>query len=886
MTDIGARISLDGEKQFKSELAQITQEGKTLSAQMDQLTTSFKNEGKSGKESAEVSKKLSQQIENQEKLVVKLREAVARSTEKTGENSTETLKWKEKLAKAEKGLSNLEKMSRDAASGVDDLGEEEKETSEQTSVFGDVLKANLASQAIISGIKALAGVVKDVAKFFVEAVKGTAEYSDEVITLSNVTGMSTDAIQEYKYAADLLDVDFSTIQGSLTKLTSKMSSAKDGNKAAAEAFEKLGISVLGADGNLRDANEVFDEAITALGKIPNETERDAAAMDIFGKSAKELNPLIEAGADALDNYRKEAHNVGAVLDSNTINQLGEVQDSFDRISGAWDAITRSLGAKIGIKVLPEVEKLTSSFQKLAETGDLEGFVKDVSAQLGKLVKKLPELVRKIAKELPKALKALATSDLWSDLAEAIGDTLAAIFENLPALLEAGGALLGSIIQGAVMILPNMIMRLVNGFDDELDGMDKVTNEHVEAVRKKIAELPDVLSELEQSFSDINAKQRESEHWIEIFDALSQKVNPTAEETLELQNAVDRLNELFPELGLKIDEETGKWSLNTQEIRDNIQAITDRAKADAYMDAASKRYKEIVELEHDRDMLQSELYDIETRLSTATAHAGVLEEQIKAVEELNQKLRDGTITVDEYKAAWYALGMTSEPQFGTMDVYGNKLDLLDGNLVTLKQDLYNTNNAIADLENQRTPLVDGIGDVDAAIGGLNDEVTFFYDQASNIGKPITDALDTAASEVVGEGEEIGKQLDNGIKRGLDTNSGIVSDAARSVVSGVIAAMKATAQIKSPSKLTKNLIGKNLALGVVEGWEDVFDSSKMRNAFSMRGLIGDIAGTTNNTTNLGGVSIIVNSAPGQDTNAIAEAVMRKMQGAVDARRAVFA
>ena len=55
-------------------------------------------------------------------------------------------------------------------------------------------------------------------------------------------------------------------------------------------------------------------------------------------------------------------------------------------------------------------------------------------------------------------------------------------------------------------------------------------------------------------------------------------------------------------------------------------------------------------------------------------------------------------------------------------------------------------------------------------------------------------------------------------------------------------------------------------------------------SLNGVLG--AMTTNNTTNLGGVSIVVNSAPGQDTNAVAEAVMRKMQASVDARRAVFA
>ena len=198
MADIGAKISIDGEKQFRQDLQNITQQGKTLAAEMDKVSTAFKNADDSEKDMSKVTETLNKQIENQRKLVDKLKAAVENSAKKTGENSTETLKWKEKLAKAEKGLNDLEKKSKDAANGVDILGKEEKETSNQTSIFGDVLKSNLASEAIKKGIQALSSAVKDVAKFFVEAVEESAAYADEVNTLSKTTGMSTDAIQEWK----------------------------------------------------------------------------------------------------------------------------------------------------------------------------------------------------------------------------------------------------------------------------------------------------------------------------------------------------------------------------------------------------------------------------------------------------------------------------------------------------------------------------------------------------------------------------------------------------------------------------------------------------------------------------------------------------------------
>ena len=59
-----------------------------------------------------------------------------------------------------------------------------------------------------------------------------------------------------------------------------------------KAFQELGVSITDASGQLRDRQEVFYEVIDALGRIENVTERDAVAMDIFGRSAQELNPLI------------------------------------------------------------------------------------------------------------------------------------------------------------------------------------------------------------------------------------------------------------------------------------------------------------------------------------------------------------------------------------------------------------------------------------------------------------------------------------------------------------------------------------------------------------------------------------------------------------------
>ena len=69
-------------------------------------------------------------------------------------------------------------------------------------------------------------------------------------------------------------------------------------------------SIEDSTGKLRDRQEVFYEAIAALGKIADETERDIVAMNLFGKSAQELNPLIQGGAETLRQLGDEAERAG------------------------------------------------------------------------------------------------------------------------------------------------------------------------------------------------------------------------------------------------------------------------------------------------------------------------------------------------------------------------------------------------------------------------------------------------------------------------------------------------------------------------------------------------------------------------------------------------
>ncbi len=113
------------------------------------------------------------------------------------------------------------------------------------------------------------------------AVDGAA-YADTVLTESTVTGIATDKLQEYMYAAELVDVSTETLTKSMAKQIKSMKSVHDGSKTMAAAYDALGVSVTDSNGDLRDGDTVYWELIDALGKVENETERDALAMQVAG----------------------------------------------------------------------------------------------------------------------------------------------------------------------------------------------------------------------------------------------------------------------------------------------------------------------------------------------------------------------------------------------------------------------------------------------------------------------------------------------------------------------------------------------------------------------------------------------------------------------------
>ena len=226
--------------------------------------------------------------------------------------------------------------------------------------FGN--KATQAGQALKGLSMAAAAVDAAIAALAVKSGKA----ADELITLSKTTGISTDDLQKYKAAADLVDVSVEPIAKSQNKIKATAYQAAQGTGTAAEAYAKLGVSVVNADGELRQQDAIFTDVIQALGQMENETERDAIAMQIFGKSASELNPLIEDGGETYKRVAEIFANNGLeVVDAETLQKANEFNDSLDTIKATWGAAITQIGTKLAAYLAPAVEKIAQFLEKVA-----------------------------------------------------------------------------------------------------------------------------------------------------------------------------------------------------------------------------------------------------------------------------------------------------------------------------------------------------------------------------------------------------------------------------------------------------------------------------------------------------------------------------------------
>lgn len=338
------------------------------------------------------------------------------------------------------GTAEWDALQREILETEQNLGGLQKELSDFGSVTAQKIKVvgekfqevggkiENAGKALSKVSAVAAGALGGIGKLGYDAVVA----ADDLNTLSKQTGVSTDQLQKWSYAADLVDVDVNTITSSMKKM-------KKGLDSNSDAFKTLGVRTKDNYGNMRDATDIFYDTIKALSQIDNETERDIAAMDIFGKSADDLAGIIDDGGQALINYGREAEKMGLIIGGDTLNKLNEANDTIDKMKATVGASMAQAGATIAQTFAPAMEKVVGVIDAVSEK------IRNLTPEQAKIITTILAIVAAVSPLLIILAKVVSAISFVMTHITAISAVLSALTGPIGIIIAAVAALTAAFI---------------------------------------------------------------------------------------------------------------------------------------------------------------------------------------------------------------------------------------------------------------------------------------------------------------------------------------------------------------------------------------------------------------------------------------------------------
>lgn len=399
--NIGPKIGIDGEAQFRKELNNIIQQSKTLASEMKAVTSAFDKNDNSQEKLAAQSAVLTKQIETQEQRIEQLKKGLAASAKEFGEADTRTQKWKQAVNDATSELNNMRSNLKGLDTVVDDTADSLDDAADSALSFGDVLKANVLSQAIVNGVKELASA-------FGSLIKNTVSYNAQIeqytMALTTALGDETKAAETLaKIREDAAKTPYSV--ESLVKanqlLISTNGNAEKSRKTIIALSNAISATGGGDDELIRMAQNL--QQISNSGKATTEDIKQFAyaGIDIYGllsdytgKSVQECKELEISYALLSNALEMAATEGGKYFGANeaqaqTLNgKISTLKDNIqDGLGTAMQGINDVFGklVSIAIDLVEEIdwkkfgENVTSTFQFLMDNG---GKIASLVASIG------------------------------------------------------------------------------------------------------------------------------------------------------------------------------------------------------------------------------------------------------------------------------------------------------------------------------------------------------------------------------------------------------------------------------------------------------------------------------------------------------------------------
>lgn len=213
--------------------------------------------------------------------------------------------------------------------------------------LGTAIKESIgAIGAWIKAIIAFAGVITGV-------VFSVSKLGDSIDKGSQRMNMSTEQYQKWAYAMELSGSSIEELREGYNQMSGQISQAVNGTEESQKAFQRLGVNLKDAQGNLRSTGDIFEDVVVSLQSMDNATERTALAYKLFGESTSKLNPLLNSNTNFLKEVVRTQDALGSQMSGSLVSASAKFQDAITTMKQGWQGFKNVLGETF----MPVIQKV-------------------------------------------------------------------------------------------------------------------------------------------------------------------------------------------------------------------------------------------------------------------------------------------------------------------------------------------------------------------------------------------------------------------------------------------------------------------------------------------------------------------------------------------------
>ncbi len=371
--------------------------------------------------------------------------------------------------KANKGIDETTKKGETAGSKVG-------------SAFGNIAKTAVATgTAVVGAATALGGAA-------LGAAEKLSAHADEIDKVSQKLGLSREAYQEWDYVLSQAGVEITSMQTGLKTLTNKLDDAKNGSSSATAMFEKLGLSMSDLQNMSRE--DAFNSVITAMQGMEDSTERAALANDLFGKSGQELTALFNTSAEATENLKNKAHELGMVMSDEAVTAGVNFTDAMDTLKRSGEGLFMSFASGL----MPIIQSVVDILIANMPT------IQAVISQMAPIITSLFEQLMPPLMELGQTLFPILI-DLIMQIIPPCMEIISAVLPVITQLLQ---MLLPPILQIVEMVLP-LLLSLIEPILPLLEPIIALLQPLIDLLMAIITPLVEILNAILPPLIDVISK---------------------------------------------------------------------------------------------------------------------------------------------------------------------------------------------------------------------------------------------------------------------------------------------------------------------------------------------------------------------------------------------